>query len=96
MTTRRRRRIHLSERLLFALVLASGPAIASVQPVTVPLHAHANKFGRSECDRGYRKNGASCARLALPTNSHLDDSGAAWDCDSGYERNVASCIARTN
>lgn len=45
-----------------------------------------------DCDRGYRKEGAGCAAIAVPANVRLSPSGKGWDCIDGHLKRGSACV----
>jgi hypothetical protein len=82
---------------LSADLLASGKRTPVKPSVEIPANARLNYSGSGwACDRGYRRNGAGCARVEIPANARLNSSGSGWVCDHGYRRNGAGCVRVTS
>ena len=44
-----------------------------------------------DCDRGYKKRGATYLAVLVPESAELSYSGSEWECNPGYHREEDVC-----
>ena len=80
--------------VLFATILIFQTAMSSAQSA-IPENAYAtnsNYVKKWKCLRGFREQGSTCTRIAVPDNAFLRSSGDGWECNRGYQKRNNQCV----
>lgn len=81
--------------LLSASLLFSPSAFGQATP-PVPANAEASRYGSGwECNRGFRRQGASCLAVVAPDHAFLTNEsyGKGWECHYGFAEKANRCLA---
>ena len=75
------------------LLLSSSVVLAQdIEDSERPQNSHKSRYGdRWECNRGYREENDTCAKIMVPDNAFLDRHGKNWVCDRGFSKKGSRC-----
>jgi hypothetical protein len=74
--------------------VANMPLIPEPRQVSIPANAKLTYMGDSwKCERGFRKQGGSCAAVEIPANAKLTYVGDSWECERGFRKQGGGCAA---